>query len=95
VLAFFLSGWTVLPFYCMNQAGIAVSYYYSLFLAIIPVLVTGGLYIAGAYARRNKAIRQQKIAELGAKAEDIPFLRSFLICEPFLHLFHSNCWSGS
>lgn len=70
VLAFFLSGWTVLPFYCMNQAGIAVSYYYSLFLAIIPVLVTGGLYIAGAYARRNKAIRQQKLAELAAKAEE-------------------------
>ena len=70
LLAFFFSGWSVLPFYCMNQAGIAVSYYYSLFLAIIPILVTGCVYIAGAYARRNKAIRQQQLAELAAKAEE-------------------------
>ena len=54
----------------MNQAGIAVSYYYSLFLAILPILVTGGVYIAGAYARRNKALRQQHLAELAAKAEE-------------------------
>lgn len=70
LLAFFLSGWSILPFYCMNQAGIAVSYYYSLFLAILPILVTGGVYIAGAYARRNKALRQQHLAELAAKAEE-------------------------
>ena len=70
LLAFFFSGWSVLPFYCMNQAGIAVSYYYSLFLALIPILVTGCVYIAGAYARRNKAIRQQQLAELAAKAEE-------------------------
>lgn len=70
ILAFFFSGWTILPFYCMNQAGIAVSYYLSILLAVIPVLVTGGIYIAGAYARRNKAIRQQQLAELAAKAEE-------------------------
>ena len=54
----------------MNQAGMAVSYYYSLFFAFIPILVSGGVYIAGAYARRNKAIRQQQLAELAAKAEE-------------------------
>ena len=70
LLSFFFSGWTVLPFYCMNQAGMAVSYYYSLFFALIPILVSGGVYIAGAYARRNKAIRQQQLAELAAKAEE-------------------------
>lgn len=70
LLAFFFSGWSILPFYCMNQAGIAVSYYYSLFLALIPILVSGCVYIAGAYARRNKAIRQQHLAELAAKAEE-------------------------
>lgn len=68
--AFFFSGWSALPFYCMNQAGMAVSYYYSIFFALIPILVTGIVYIAGAYARRNKAIRQQQLAELAAKAEE-------------------------
>lgn len=70
LLAFFFSGWTVLPFYCMNKTGVEVSYYHSLWLALIPILVTGGLYIAGAYARRNKAIRQQQLADLAAKAEE-------------------------
>ena len=70
IFAFLLSGWSVLPFYCMNQAGIAVSYYWSVLLALIPIVVTGGAYIAGAYARRNKAIRQQQLAELAAKAEE-------------------------
>ena len=70
ILGFLFSGWTLLPFYCMNQAGIAVSYFVSLSLALIPVLVTGGVYIAGAYARRNKAIRQQILAEQAAAAEE-------------------------
>ena len=68
--AFFFSGWTVIPFYCMNQAGIAVSYYLTCLLALVPILVSGFLYIGGAYARRNKAIRQQQLAELAAKAEE-------------------------
>jgi hypothetical protein len=70
ILSFFFSGWSVLPFYCMNHVGISVSYYLSILLAILPILVTGGMYIAGAYARRNKAIRQQHFAELAAKAEE-------------------------
>ena len=68
--AFFFSGWTVIPFYCMNQAGFAVSYYLTCLLALVPILVSGFLYIGGAYARRNKAIRQQHLAELAAKAEE-------------------------
>ncbi len=68
--AFFFSGWTVIPFYCMNQAGIVVSYYYSILFALIPLLVSGCVYIAGAYARRNKVIRQQYLADLAAKAEE-------------------------
>jgi cytochrome bd-type quinol oxidase subunit 2 len=70
ILAFLFSGWSVLPFYCMNQAGMAVSYYYSMLFAILPILVSGVVYIAGAYARRNKAIRQQELAEMAAKAEE-------------------------
>jgi hypothetical protein len=54
----------------MNQAGIVVSYYYSILFALIPLLVSGCVYIAGAYARRNKVIRQQHLADLAAKAEE-------------------------
>lgn len=70
IVSFLFSGWSVLPFYCMNQAGMAVSYYYSMLFAILPILVSGFVYIAGAYARRNKAIRQQQLAEMAAKAEE-------------------------
>ena len=68
--SFFFSGWSVLPFYCMNQAGITISYYHSLWFVLVPILVSGCVYIAGAYARRNKAIRQQRLAELAEKAEE-------------------------
>lgn len=70
LLAFFLSGWSILPFYCMNAAGVAVSYYVSILFALIPIAVTGGMYIAGAYSRRSKAIRQQMLAEQAERAEE-------------------------
>ncbi len=70
LLSFFLSGWTIIPFYCMNAVGISVSYFLSILLAIIPVAVSGGMYIAGAYARRNKAVRQQELAEKMAAEEE-------------------------
>ncbi len=70
VLSFFLSGWSILPLYCMNETGIAASYFLSVAFALIPILVAGGFYIAGAYARRNKAVRQQIIAEQAAAAEE-------------------------
>ena len=38
-------------------------------VALLPILVSGGLYIAGAYGRRNKTIRQQEIAARAAAEE--------------------------
>ena len=70
ILAFLLSGWSILPFYCMNKVGISASYYLSILFAIIPIIVTGALYIGGAYSRRNKAIRQQLLAEQAEKEEE-------------------------
>ncbi len=70
LIGFFLSGWTLIPFFCMNTAGISVSYFLSIPLALIPILVGGGMYIAGAYARRNKAIRMQILEEKAAAAEE-------------------------
>ncbi len=69
LVGFFLSGWSVIPFYCMNEAGIAASYFWGIPFAIIPVLVGGGFYIAGAYARRNKAVRLQRLEDAVAAAE--------------------------
>ena len=63
------SGWSIIPLYCMNQSGASVSYFVSMLFALIPILVSGGFYIAGAYARRNKAIRQQMLADKAAEAE--------------------------
>ncbi len=70
ILAFFLSGWTIMPLYCMNKVGIAVSYYVSIAFALIPVLVSGVMYIGGAYARRNKVVREQLLAEQAERAAE-------------------------
>ncbi len=80
IVLLFLSGWSILPFYCNNAHKIAlakeagtvattVSYAWSFFFVLIPVVVSGVFYICGAYARRNKAIRQQQIADQAARAE--------------------------
>ena len=69
LIGLFFSGWTILPFYCMNMAGITVSYYLSLLIAVLPVFVSGGTYIWGAYAKRAKNIRAQELADRAAQAE--------------------------
>ncbi len=69
LIGLFFSGWTILPFYCMNMAGITVSYYLSLLIAVLPVFVSGGTYIWGAYAKRGKNIRAQELADKAAQAE--------------------------
>lgn len=62
-----LSGWSVLPFFAMNTAGTSISYFVTIAFAAIPVVVSGVFYIIGAYARRNKTIRQQQIADKASK----------------------------
>lgn len=63
IVCFLISGWSILPFYYMNAAGIHVSYFLSILLAIVPVVVTGCMYIAGAYGRRAKTIKAQQLAD--------------------------------
>ena len=64
-----LSGWSLMPFYYANALGGNCSYFLSLLFIILPVAVNGAFYIIGAYARRNKAIRQQQIADKAREAE--------------------------
>ncbi len=69
LLSFFFCGWTIVPFYYLNEAGFAVSYFVSLTFSLIPVLVGGGMYIAGAYARRNKNARLRMLEDKTAAEE--------------------------
>ncbi len=68
--SFFFSGWTVIPFYCKNAVGGTVSYFLSLLLLLIPVVVSGVGYVVGAYARRAKAVRLQALEEKAAQEEE-------------------------
>ena len=63
-----IAGWSVLPFMFINLGGVYVSYYWSILLGILPVIVSGVFYIVGAYAARNKAVRKQEEADRASKA---------------------------
>lgn len=80
VILLFVAGWAILPSYCYNSQQIAlakeagtvantVSYAWSFLFILIPIIVSGVFYICGAYARRNKAVRQQMLADKAAAAE--------------------------
>ena len=70
-IGMFVTGWAIYPFYFANFTGFAsVSYYWSLLLLILPILVSGVMYIVGAYARRNKAIKEQELADRAAKVQE-------------------------
>ncbi|MBQ7913244.1 MAG: hypothetical protein IJ308_05860 [Clostridia bacterium] len=63
-----ISGWSVLPFYASNFVdGTSISYFITIAFALVPVVISGVFYIIGAYARRNKVIRQQQIADQASK----------------------------
>ena len=68
LLGVIFSGWTVLPLYYANSLGNNISYFVSLVFILIPLTITAAFYIGGAYARRNKNIRKQQIADAAAAA---------------------------
>lgn len=57
-----LAGWVLLPFQIAARGGASVNFYLLALFALIPIAVSGGLYIAGAYKRRGKRLREQEIA---------------------------------
>lgn len=69
LVSMLLSGWSVLPFVFMNIAGATVSYYWSCLFALIPIAVSGALYIMGAYGKRAKSIKAQEEADRAAATE--------------------------
>ena len=69
VISFFISGWSILPFYYMNAGGAGINYFVTCLFALIPIAVTGAMYIVGAYGRRNKTIKAQELADRAAQAE--------------------------
>ena len=72
LIGIFICGWALLPFACAVNAGYIVSYYLAIPVALLPILVFGGFYIAGAYAKRAKNIRAQEAADRAAAAQAKP-----------------------
>ncbi len=62
-----LSGWSVMPIYYANATGSNISYFVCLAFSLIPIVITAGCYIGGAYSRRNKRVREQQIADKAAE----------------------------
>ena len=69
LMGFLLSGWTLVPFYQLNDGGMALNYFATCAFAILPILISGIFYILGAYGKRNKTIKQQMIADRAAAEE--------------------------
>lgn len=73
-----LAGWAYLPITWFGTAaegvGIAVSGYWSLLIALLPVLVSGIAYLIGAFMeqrdREKKAARERAIEEAGRRAKE-------------------------
>ena len=63
MVGFLLSGWCLIPFYFMNLGGVYASYFLCCLFAILPVITSGLCYIWGAYARRDKRLREETIKE--------------------------------
>ena len=70
LLGIMLSGWSVLPVYYANATGSHISYFVTTLFALIPIAVTATFYIGGAYGRRNKRLREQRIADAAAKVAE-------------------------
>lgn len=69
LISYLLAGWVLLPILELNIAGTTVSFFVGCAFALLPIVVSGVFYIAGAYGRRNKTVRQQEIAARAAEAE--------------------------
>ena len=63
IVLFVLSGWSMLPLFYLNGAGHSISYFMGCAFAVLPILITGIMYVVGAYGKRNKNMRKQALAE--------------------------------
>lgn len=64
-----LSGWSPTLFMALNASGIYVSYFWCIPFAILPVLINGFFYIAGAYGKRRKVLKAQELADRISQAQ--------------------------
>lgn len=66
----FLSGWSLMPFVFINIAGGSASYYLSCLFGLLPIVVSGVMYIVGAYSKRAKTFKAQEEADRAARAQE-------------------------
>ena len=62
-LGFLTSGWSVLPFYASNLAGMTPNYFLSMLFVLIPLVLSVAGYIGGAYAKRAKVMKEQELQD--------------------------------
>lgn len=67
-----LSGWCALPMYYLNASGYAISYFWMLPCALLPVVVSGVGYIIGAYRKRAKELKKQALKDSEEQAKNKP-----------------------
>lgn len=67
-----LSGWCALPMYYLNVSGYAISYFWMLPCALLPVVVSGVGYIIGAYRKRAKELKKQALKDSEEQAKNKP-----------------------
>lgn len=70
IVSLLLCGWSLLPFVFINLTGGTVSYMWSCLFGLLPILVSGFLYIAGAYGKRAKTFKAQEEADRAAAAQE-------------------------
>ena len=64
-----LAGAVLLPVQMYNRMGVYVNGYLSCLFVLVPVVVLGGCYIWGSYAKRGKRLRQHEMQKREMEAE--------------------------
>lgn len=64
-----LSGWSTTLFLLINTTGVTISYFVCIAFAVLPILINGFMYIAGAYGKRRKTLKAQELADRVAQEQ--------------------------
>lgn len=67
-----LCGWSNVFFILVNTTGAGISYFVCALFALIPILVSGFMYIAGAYGKRRKTLREQELKDKESQVQSAP-----------------------
>ena len=69
LLLLLFSGWSTTLFLLINTTGVTISYFVCIAFAVLPVLLSGFFYIAGAYGKRRKILKEQELRDREAQKQ--------------------------